>query len=107
MMLLQRAGQWRQELEHFLSTKRSRYTLVDHRSLVGIVMFVYVREEHIQDGAVKDVQVRYTALHYAVDSRHESAWHMHRLLSSRCYTTRRPCCNVDFTSFCVFMPAAS
>lgn len=63
-MLLQRAGQWRQELEHFLSTKSSRYSLVDHRSLVGIVMFVYVREKHIQDGAVKDVQVHRTTLHY-------------------------------------------
>ncbi|CAM9113698.1 unnamed protein product [Ectocarpus sp. 13 AM-2016] len=52
----QRAAIWRQELEKFLSTKRSRYTLIEHRSLVGIVLFVYVRANHIQDGAVKDVQ---------------------------------------------------
>lgn len=68
LLLLQRAGQWRLELERFLSTKGSRYTLVDHRSLVGIVMFVYVREKHINDGAVKDVQVRLIA-------RHGMAWH--------------------------------
>lgn len=61
LLLLQRAGQWRQELERFLSTKRSRYTLVEHRNLVGIVMFVYVRRKHIDDGAVKDVQVTGTA----------------------------------------------
>ena len=64
MFLLQRAGQWRQELERFLSSKGSRYTLVDHRSLVGIVMFVYVREKHIQEGAVKDVQVRRTPYYW-------------------------------------------
>eukprot|EP00903_Cladosiphon_okamuranus_P010739 g10150.t1 len=52
----QRAGQWRQELERFLTTKASRYTLVEHRSLVGIVMFVYIRGKHITNGAVKDVQ---------------------------------------------------
>ncbi len=64
---LQRAGIWRQELERFLSTKSSRYTLVEHRSLVGIVMFVYVREKHMRDGAVKDVQVRAYARHRGIE----------------------------------------
>ncbi|CAM9210740.1 unnamed protein product [Hapterophycus canaliculatus] len=50
----QRVAIWRQELERFLSTKSSRYHLVEHRSLVGIVLFVYVRDAHIR--AVKDVQ---------------------------------------------------
>lgn len=54
---LQRAAIWRQELESFLLSRSSRYTLIEQRTLVGIVLFVYVRHGLVTSGAVKDVQV--------------------------------------------------
>lgn len=47
---------WRQKVEQFLSTRKNRYRLVEHRSLVGIVLYVYVQEKH--DRFVQDVQVK-------------------------------------------------
>ena len=59
--LVQRAGLWRQELERFLAGRQSRYRLVEQRALVGIVLFVYLKEKFVAEGAVKDVQVRSVA----------------------------------------------
>ena len=62
----QRAGLWRQELENFLDGRRTRYRLVEQRALVGIVLFVYVKEKFVAEGAVKDVQVRHYPGLYAI-----------------------------------------
>lgn len=68
----QRAGLWKQELERFLAGRQSRYRLVEQRALVGIVLFVYVKEKFFVEGAVKDVQVRHSSAYGSAHSAHSA-----------------------------------
>ncbi|CAM9900250.1 unnamed protein product [Chrysoparadoxa australica] len=51
----ERAAMWRSQIERCLSTSCS-YRLVAQRHLVGVLMFVFVREDHCRAGVIKDVQ---------------------------------------------------
>ncbi|CAM9353145.1 unnamed protein product, partial [Choristocarpus tenellus] len=51
----QRAAEWRSELERFLQMQKSQYRILEQKTLVGITLFVYVKDALL--GAVQDVQV--------------------------------------------------
>lgn len=66
-------------MERFLAGRQSRYRLVEQRALVGIVLFVYVKEKFFAEGAVKDVQVRYSSSVQQCAAVAGMIWYMHRL----------------------------